>query len=347
MNYVFKEASPKEWQKFQEKIPFSSPFQMMERIETRSRMGFKTYILGVFENDILVGGGLLMGKNNEFWIPHGPILDYKNQKLLSFFLRNLIEFAKKHNFIHLEVLPQYLVSRRTISGEIIEKFEYKSIMKTFEKYGFKHTGWTIETEMKALRWVYIKDLTPYKSLDELRADYSKRLRKHLRHLNGKLELVKLSRNELPIYLDIIKASDDKNDVKTRDISYFQHIFDCYGDKAEYLVAKKIGEDAYAATSLAIFHNNEVTLMIGGVKREYRNLEANLWLKDKIMEIAFDRGLSRVNFFGVKGKFEGNGSLDFKAKFGGEVEEYLGRFDLVLSPVKFFIFRVIRKLKSFF
>jgi len=67
------------------------------------------------------------------------------------------------------------------------------------------------------------------------------------------------------------------------------------------------------------------------------------LQDYILKLALERGIDRVNSFAIDGVFEGNKLLEFKAGFGGEVEEYIGKFTKVLRPAKMRIVTAQRKV----
>ena len=346
-NLTFMQVPMTEWEEFEKSQSNINFFQSTMRVKKRERMGYQNYILGVKDGDKLIAGGVLLGRANEFWMAYGPLIDWNDSKLVEFFLTNLAKFAKTKKMLKVDIFPNLLLNRRTTEGEIIEHFDRDEQKRIFRESGWRYRGETVKYEMKAGRWTYVKNLDKYENYDEFYADsYAKRTKKHLRHLanRAEFEMCKLSRGDLSKFVEILHVSDEANHVTTRDIEYFENLFDSFGEKVDFLTAKQRSSGELLAGSVVIWYNQEVWLFVGGVRRGGGGGEANLWLKDQIFRLAFERGFNRVNFGWIEGDFTNNSLLSFKAKFGGGVEEYVGGFELVLRPAALSMRKISRRSK---
>jgi lipid II:glycine glycyltransferase (peptidoglycan interpeptide bridge formation enzyme) len=352
--YEFREVGEGEWAEFaaawkpvegEAEVSF---FQTVERKRKREKMGYTNYILGVYEGEKLAGGGILLGRGGEFWMAYGPVLDYSNKRLVEFFLKELAGFAREKKMMRVEVFPNLLMTRRTAKGETTSKYVRYDIFTEFSGAGFKYEGETIKYQMKAGRWAFVKDLTGIFAVEDLRATYRKTLRQRLKKVEGKLVAEELPREKLSILVDLIDTSDAHNGVKGRDLEYYEKMFDAFGGKAKFVVARKADDGTPVAGAIFVYNGREVVSYLSGVNREYRELSGRAWLQDYIMGKIIGTGITRVNFFWVEGDFSGkNGLLEFKSGFGGEVEEYIGGFEMVLRPVAWFLVRARRKLSKIF
>ncbi len=334
MNFV--ELSDDEFRKFERKQPCGNFFQSAERAELRRKMGWHVYLLGVKEDAKVVAGCLLMERGGEALVQLGPILDYSNTKLVEFWIKSVVDFAKSHNFISLEVFPAALLSVRDPKGEILKDLEDKKVEKAFEKAGFSYLGRTVELENKANRWMAVKNLRGFKNMDEIRASYKKNVRNKLRKISPELEVYELKdKSEIPLLAEAVDQSNHKNGVVSRYLSYYEWMWDAWGDQTRFIVARRKEDKAVVAGRILIYHPNEVVSFISGTTQRYKKLNGMTFLQDWLLEDCLERGVKRANFYGIDGIFtEDNKLLEFKSGFGVDIEEYVGGFRLILKPGKY-------------
>jgi lipid II:glycine glycyltransferase (peptidoglycan interpeptide bridge formation enzyme) len=345
MKWIFDELSQAEWAGFLARRKDAHFFQSIERCRMREKIGYQNYIIGVWAGRRIVAGGVLMGKDGEFWLAYGPLIDWDNPKLVGFFLDNLIKFATARKMLKIEVFPDLLLSWRSSKGEILEKWNRARVKQIFAAAGFRYLGETSNYQMKAGRWAFSKDLTGIKDDEELRKTYRKTLRARLRQTEGDVKITTLKRGELGVLVGLIDESDSRNGVKGREQDYYEQIYDAFGPSAEFLVARKADDDTPIAGAIFIYNHREVASYLSGMDRKYRQLNGRAWLQDYVMKKCLKKGIKRVNFFWIEGRFSGNSLLEFKSGFGGVVEEYIGGFEKVLRPAKYLARRVARKTKS--
>ncbi|MFV0485004.1 MAG: lipid II:glycine glycyltransferase FemX [Candidatus Saccharimonadales bacterium] len=332
----FEELTEAEFQKFEQKSPYGNFFQGVERAKLRRGMGWKVWLLGVKDGKKVLGGGMLMAKNGEGLVQLGPILDWDNTKLVQVWVEGVKKFAYDAGLVVIEVFPPALLSVRDAKGEALEKFDRKGVLKTFAEAGFKYLGETIELENKANRWMVIKDLAGLKDMDAVRATYKKNVRNKLRKIAPELEVYELTdKKEIPLLTAAVDQSNDKNGVVSRNMAYFEGIWDEWGKDARWVVAKRREGGEVVAGRILFYHPNEVVSFISGTVQEFKQYNGMTLLQDWLMEDSLKQGVTRVNFYGIDGDFEGhNPLLEFKSGFGVKVEEYIGGFRCVLKPMKY-------------
>ncbi|MCQ2570904.1 MAG: aminoacyltransferase [Candidatus Saccharibacteria bacterium] len=334
MNFV--ELTDAEFSKFERKQSCGNFFQSAERAELRRKMGWNVFLLGVKDESKIVAGCLLMERGGEALVQLGPILDYSNTKLLKFWVKSLIDFAKSHNFIALEVFPPKVIAVRNTAGEVVEDFDSKKVEDLFAEAGFRYLGRTVELENKANRWMAIKNLRDFKNIDEVRASYKKNVRNKLRKISPELEVYELKdKSEIPLLAEAVDQSNHKNGVVSRYLSYYEWMWDAWGENTRFIVARRREDKAVVAGRILIYHPNEVVSFISGTTQRYKKLNGMTYLQDWLLEDCLERGVKRANFYGVDGIFTSeNKLLEFKSGFGVDIEEYIGGFRLILNPGKY-------------
>jgi len=337
----------KEYADFESKNPYGNCMQMVERAELREKMGFHCFLTGVKEGDEVLAAGLLVEKNGEVWVQIGPILDWQNVKLAKFFIEGCVKFCLEHKFCEIEIFPPVLLSVRSDKGEVLKKFDQKKIFSMFEGCGFEHMGLTMGTELKALRWMFVKDLSSFKNMREAELSFAARRRSTWHQAEKKLEIhVLKDKSELQEWILPLQDSNARNGLKTRDLKYFEDMWESHGDKVMFVEARKKEDSEVVASELFFLTKNEVVSFLTGITEKYKKENGATMIKGGIIEECLKRGWKRLNFYGVEPDFSGNNPLlFFKGSFGGVVEEYIGGFRRVLSPARYYFGRLMRKMRG--
>ncbi len=332
----FVELTDAEFRKFEHKQACGNFFQSAERAELRRKMGWNVYLLGVKDESKVVAGCLLMERGGEALVQLGPILDYSNTKLVKYWIKSIVEFAKAHNFVVLEVFPPDLLSIRGVKGEVVKELNGAKTEKIFVNAGFTYMGRTVELENKANRWMAVKNLRGFKNMDEIRASYKKNVRNKLRKISPELEVYELKeKSEIPLLAEAVDQSNHKNGVVSRYLSYYEWMWDAWGDQTRFIVARRKEDKAVVAGRILIYHPNEVVSFISGTTQRYKKLNGMTYLQDWLLEDCLEKGVKRANFYGIDGDFSDNNKLlEFKSGFGVDIEEYVGGFRLILQPGKY-------------
>lgn len=329
------ELKDSEFSEFEQKQSCGNFFQSAERAVLRRQMGWKVYLLGVEEKEI-EAGALLMERDGVGLVQLGPVMDYQDVKVLEFFLKEVVKFADERKMMALELFPPALLSRRDVHGEPLFEYDQEKVFEAFSRQGFKYMGRTVELENKANRWMVVKDLGEFKDMAEVRASFKKNVRNKLRKVSPELEVYELKeKREIPLLVRVVDDSNAKNKVVSRKLKYYEQMWDAWGDKIRFVLARRKEDHAVVAGRVLICHPNEVVSFISGTAKEYKRLNGMTFLQDWLLEDCLGRGIKRANFYGIDGDFSGkNPLLEFKSGFGVEIEEYIGGFRKVLRPVEY-------------
>jgi lipid II:glycine glycyltransferase (peptidoglycan interpeptide bridge formation enzyme) len=345
----FVELKPTEFTNFEQKMSTGNFFQSTERAELRKKMGFSTFLVGVKQKDQVKTAALIVERDGEAWIQLGPILDYKDSKLLDYFLSEIIKYAKTKRFIKLEIFPPVVINTREADGSVIKAFDCQKIFDLFKKHGFSHEGFTIEVENKANRWMFVKDLTGIKDIREAELTMNSSTRKKLHKTRRELYVKVLQdKSELPEWLLALKDSDKRNGVHTRDVKYFEDLWDSFGKKAIFVEARRKDNDELVSSEVDIIHPNEMVAFVAGTVEKNKHFNGSTAIKGWNIEECLRRKQNRLNLYGMKGIFSpSNPLLYFKAGLRGVTEEYIGGFCLVLDHKKLLMNKIRRRLKRIF
>ena len=98
----------------------------------------------------------------------------------------------------------------------------------------------------------------------------------------------------------------------------------------------------------IEYGKETIYAFSGMLNEFKFLQAQYLIQWEIIKKSISRGCNVYNFYGITGDLRPEnpqyGVYEFKKGFGGNVIEYLGDFDLVISPIKYLLRQVLKKLE---
>ena len=345
---ILTELKDKEFTQFEQKHPTGNFFQSTARADLRRKMGFHTYLVGIKEKSKILAAAMIVERDKEAWIQLGPILDYSNLELLNFFLDEIKKYAANKNFIKLEIFPPVLYSTRNQDGSFIKKYYGDAIFNAFKKHGFTHEGFTVEIENKANRWMFVKDLTDINDIRGAELTMNSSTRKKLHRTRRELDIKVLSdKKELSEWILALRDSDKRNGVHTRDVKYYEDLWDSFGKNAIFVEARRKDNGELVSSEVDIFHPNEMVAFIAGTVEKNKHFNGSTAIKGWNIEECLRRGYKRLNLYGMKGIFSpSNPLLYFKAGLRGYTEEYIGGFCIILNRRKLLINKIERRLKRF-
>ena len=343
----FVELGEEEYRKFEQKNPYGNLYQMAERAVVRRRMGWRATLLGLKDERKIVAACLVLAKNGMMMVPMGGLMDWSDEKIVQAWLKNLLNYAAEQGAVTLEVFPPLRWTLRNVKGEVEETQNWDEVFKIFSEAGFEYEGRTTAIENKANRWVTVKDLSGFESVEELQASYKKNVRNKLRKCSPDLVISEVTeRGKLGDVALAIEGSNTKNGVKSRDISYYEDIFDAFGEQVHFVLARNKENGDPVAGRVIFDHPNETVSFISGTVQKYRRMNAMTVLQDDLLTKCLKKGIRRVNFYGMAGDFsKENHLLEFKSGFGVKVEEYIGGFRYVVDPVAYRRQQAVRLLRG--
>lgn len=169
-----------------------------------------------------------------FYIPRGPVMDYQNKELVTFYLNALKKLAKQKKAIAVRFDPSILSCKYAYKyrNEEHEK-QNEDVISLLKEYGAKHKGYTVKIEESTQpRFNAEMDVT---------SDY----RQHLEHKTAKciraaehkgIEVFE-GKEYIHDFAVAMHYTEVRKGVALRNEDYFKHMMEVYGNKAICMVTK--------------------------------------------------------------------------------------------------------------
>lgn len=111
--------------------------------------------------------------------------------------------------------------------------------------------------------------------------------------------------------------------------------------------QKYGDKTILGGMLFILYGNEVTSVFGGNYEELMSFYSGYTLNYEGIKYAVKNNYQKYNFYGIDGNFKEENNMTglhtFKKSFSGQVEELIGEFDLIVSPISYRLYKILFKI----
>ena len=348
---------PETFDKFARKSPYKSFTQTPEIAKFREANGWTAYYFGVEEDGKLQAAAMLVAKptflgKSTYYCPGGPLLDYENTALVSFFFKSLKKYAKSHNGYVICIDPYYEFIERTRDGEKKEGgFSHQKALKNLKNIGFKPAASSMP---KYLFVLDLKNRTP----DQLFADMKRNTRNHVRKAEKMgVKIRELKREELGIFKQITESTSNRRHFEDRPLSYYEKMYDLFHSKGEvkFIVAEAEIDGKMVPLSAAMFmlYGDEVIYLYSGSDEKYmKDYNAQYLIQWHMIKTATEHNFKTYNFYGIQGLPDRNskdyGIYDFKKGFTsdetGRVVELIGSFELGVNQPFYHLHHLLSTLK---
>ncbi|QQS61807.1 MAG: peptidoglycan bridge formation glycyltransferase FemA/FemB family protein [Candidatus Moraniibacteriota bacterium] len=164
------------------------------------------------------------------------------------------------------------------------------------------------------------------------------------------------------FIELVYITAKRAGIRPHTKEHYRKIFNVFGDSA--MLYNAFYEGKIIASHMMIFLNGGAIYLHGGSGNEYRNVMAPFLLQWKAMQDAKERGCLWYDFGGVSTEFskkevqeskiknpqnlnDWSGITLFKQGFCCKTEsiQFPGTYDIVLSPWKYRVYRIINKLRK--
>jgi lipid II:glycine glycyltransferase (peptidoglycan interpeptide bridge formation enzyme) len=324
----------KVWEKF---VLLSNPKSFLQSWnwgETNKIAGEKIFRLGFYKNKILKGVCLLIfqkaKRGPHLLIPGGPILDWNNDELVSFFLKSVKNLARKEKAWFIRMRP--------------ELYDTNENLLKVSKLGFISAPMHLHAENT---WV----LNVTKTENELLAQMRK----------GTRYLIKKSQN---IGLQFVESKNPNDTKILRDLQVEtakRHGFIGFPEKLFSAQLETFAKDSQGALYLGklngkvlsagifIFYGDTCYYHHSASSKESLQIPVQYFMQWQIVKKCKELGISHYNFWGIAPnndpKHRFYGVTLFKTGFGGERIDWLHARDLPLTPLYYltYLFETVRKI----
>ncbi|MBQ3409935.1 peptidoglycan bridge formation glycyltransferase FemA/FemB family protein [Candidatus Saccharibacteria bacterium] len=252
-------------------------------------------------------------------IAGGPILDWKNQKLVQKIFDDIREQGKAHHCVFVRVRPQLELS--------------DSSERLFRQLGLKKAPMYLSVE-----YAGVLDLT--KTEEEIMAGMRQRLRRALRKAEKNHITVEKSTDPADIheFYQIQLQTARRHDFVEFSEDFLTKQFAAFAPHGEAVLYTAKYEGEILAQNFMIFYGNEASYHYGVSSELGTKLSGAPLLHLTAMRDARERGIGRYNLWGIVGeddtKHRFYGVSVFKRGFGVDELKYLPAHDLILEPLKY-------------
>jgi lipid II:glycine glycyltransferase (peptidoglycan interpeptide bridge formation enzyme) len=297
------------------------------------KMGTKIFRLGIYKSEKLVACALIIleeaKRGRHLIVPGGPIMDWGDKGLYTFFVKEITKLAKKEKVWFIRVRPEILDSQEN--------------RKKFKSLGFISAPMHLHAENT---WLLNIEKSPEEIL--------KGMRKTTRYLIKHSENYGLSYEDSknPKYAEVLFKLQKETMKRHGFVGFPKKLFETEIEtfskdgQGRVFICKR-GSKVLAA-AIIIFYGDSAYYHFSGSVSGLEKIPFSYFLQWKIINAAKERNLKYYNFWGVapnndpKHRFAG--VTIFKTGFGGERIDWLHAHDLPISLLYWitFIFETFRK-----
>ena len=229
--YIFKtDIEAKEYDQFVETHPYCNLLQSYNWANIKNN--WNHIYTGVYENDKLVATGLVLIRKlpflfTMFYLPRGPVLDYKNKDLLHFYFKELKKIAQNKHCLFIKFDPSILVSSFHLDEdrkELEYKEEFENILSCQAiHYGFnKDFDTTIQPRFHMVE--YAQDF----GMDTL----TKKGKKNIKTAQKQNLDIQFGGIELLDDFDkVMKCTESRKGISLRTKEYYRLLLETYKENA--------------------------------------------------------------------------------------------------------------------
>ncbi|MDO4399026.1 MAG: peptidoglycan bridge formation glycyltransferase FemA/FemB family protein [Candidatus Saccharibacteria bacterium] len=263
-------------------------------------------------------------------IAGGPIVDYNDKKLVREIFADIYRAGKETGCVFVRIRPQLPLSDESL--------------RLMQELGLKKAPMYLSVE-------YAGILNLEKSEEEILAGASQGFRRKLRKAEkNNIEIVANAEKwSIEEFCKLEKKHAERQKYVAFSSSFLTKQFEAFAKNNEVLIytAKKDGE--ILAQNFMIFYGAEASYHYGVSSQLGTKYSAAPLLHMAAMREARKRGCKRYNLWGIVGLEEKShrfyGVSEFKRSFGCEELKYTPAHDMILSPVKYQITKIIETARK--
>ena len=193
---------------------------------------------GVYRGDKLLATASILIKTlplgyRMFYIPRGPVLDYKDANLLNFVLQSIKSYARSKRAIFVIFDPSICLSQSSIKHEKTEYPENMAIIENLQRMGVRWSGKTdgmgdtIQPRIQAK--IYKENFAEDKLCKSTKQAIRSSRNKGVEIQIGGYEL-------LESFSFLMKKTEKRKDIHLRNEAYYKKLLDNFKDKAYITLA---------------------------------------------------------------------------------------------------------------
>ena len=194
--------------------------------------------LGVYEGKTLLAVASILIKSlplgyKMFYIPRGPILDYRDTELLKFVLQSIKSYARSKRAVFVTFDPSICLSQYLVNQDKTEFPENLAIIDSLQQMGVRWSGKTEEMGDTIQPRIQAKIYKQHFGEDKL----SKSTRQAIRTAQNKGVEIQFGGTELlEPFSFLMKKTEKRKEIHLRNEVYYKKLLDNFKDKAYITLA---------------------------------------------------------------------------------------------------------------
>lgn len=194
--------------------------------------------LGVYEEGKLLAVASILIKSlplgyKMFYIPRGPILDYRDAELLKFVLQSIKSYARSKRAVFVTFDPSICLSQHLVNQDKTKYPENLALVETLGQLGVKWSGQTAEMDDTIQPRIQAKIYKENFEEDKL----SKSTRQAIRTARNKGVEIQFGGTELlESFSFLMKKTEKRKEIHLRNEAYYKKLLDNFKDKAYITLA---------------------------------------------------------------------------------------------------------------
>lgn len=194
--------------------------------------------LGVYEGEKLLAVASILIKSlplgyKMFYIPRGPILDYRDTEVLKFVLQSIKSYARSKRAVFVTFDPSICLSQHLVNQDKTEYPENLALVETLGQLGVKWSGQTAEMDDTIQPRIQAKIYKENFEEDKL----SKSTRQAIRTARNKGVEIQFGGTELlESFSFLMKKTEKRKEIHLRNEAYYKKLLDNFKDKAYITLA---------------------------------------------------------------------------------------------------------------
>ena len=239
---------------------------------------------GVYKDNVLVATGLVLIKRLPlsfcmYYLPRGPIMDYKDKELVQYYFDQLKKLAKKDHCIFIKFDPAIHVNDYDSKSYNINRYKEKELyLDTFKSCKAIHHGY-MTSIADTVQPRFQSNVYSYENIDETLPKHTKRLIKDADRRN--VQIIHGQGEWLDEFSRLVELTESRKGVALRDKGYFKTLLENYLNGGVIFLATcnvyKLNEDAKIKK---VKLEKEIVQTCENAKKKLHRLEDQLRSVDK-------------------------------------------------------------------
>lgn len=195
---------------------------------------------GVYENETLIGTGLVLIKKlplnfSMFYLPRGPVMDYKNEELLRFYFKELKKVAKKKHCLFIKFDPAIHINDYKSKDCNTNYYQDTQLyLDIFKRLGAKHHGFTMKIE-ETIQPRFQSNVYASSNIEETLPKHTKRLIKDANRRN--VNIVSGQKELIDEFSRLVCLTEQRKQVSLRNKEYFTLLMNEYPEGGVIFLAQ--------------------------------------------------------------------------------------------------------------